>query len=126
MHDDPKNTQNIDKEKEAIEHIVETKKAYHNYVAQKAKIHWLKEGDANTQFFHKSIKMRHFQQRVLAIQDSKGTWRNSPEAVQKAFEDYYIELLGSDNATRTKLNDEVLKMGNILSDQQASYLNLEY
>lgn len=56
--------------------LVRCKKAYKQFLFQKAKNKWLKEGDANTRFFHQSIKLRKYTNRVIAIQDMEGQWCN--------------------------------------------------
>nr|GEW25340.1 hypothetical protein [Tanacetum cinerariifolium] len=44
----------------------------HNLLMQKAKIEWLKDGDRNTEFFHKIVKGRMHKGRIMAICNEKG------------------------------------------------------
>ena len=60
VHSQPHNIDLIAEEKRAAEAYKEAKKAYNSFTHQRAKMHWLKEGDANTKFFHQSIKARKF------------------------------------------------------------------
>lgn len=49
-------------------------KARMEYLAQKAKSAWIKEGDKNTSLFHKSIKVRRLRNQVYSIHDAPGVW----------------------------------------------------
>lgn len=74
MHSNPHDQVIRNEEKEAADHLKSVKEAYLSFLSQKAKIHWLKAGDANTNFFHRSIKVRQYQQRILGVQDKEGVW----------------------------------------------------
>lgn len=46
------------------------------YWGQRAKAHWLKEGDKNTKFFHAQASERCKQNIIEGIWDSQGRWCN--------------------------------------------------
>lgn len=73
MHKDPLNVEKIQLGRTPMEELVKNKKAYNKFIFQKAKCKWLQKGDWNTSYFQKSIKLRHFHNRELAIQDMKGS-----------------------------------------------------
>nr|KAJ0197187.1 hypothetical protein LSAT_V11C700342420 [Lactuca sativa] len=76
----------------------EFKKSYEkeeSFLKQKAKIHWLKEGDSNSKFFHKIFKGRSHKNRIEAIMNRQGEWLEG-EDVYKEFVDYFNDFLGSD------------------------------
>jgi len=52
-------------------------KAKDALIAQRSKSRWLKEGDANTKFFHNCVKMRKSRNSIKAIKDNDG-WMVSP------------------------------------------------
>ncbi|KAL2935156.1 hypothetical protein RDABS01_018274 [Bienertia sinuspersici] len=58
LRQDPTNSSLHRKEKEATLKYNQKNKAYSQFVQQKAKIAWMKEGDENTTIFHKSLKAR--------------------------------------------------------------------
>ncbi|KAL2894450.1 hypothetical protein RDABS01_010359 [Bienertia sinuspersici] len=93
---------------------------------QRAKVIWLKEGDSNTKFFHRSIKRRKFQQRVLEIKDRNGDVQNDPSCISKAFEDFYMDLLGTANSSRTSINQEIVNLGACITEEQACSLTREF
>lgn len=122
----PRNHQIIQQEMEAAKHYKEMKDAFNSYMYQKAKIRWLKEGDCNFGFFHRNIKQRRFQQRVLEIKDRHGTTQNTPDSINTAFEEFYVDLLGTSNGNRIPINHEIIQLGELVTDQQAELLTLEF
>lgn len=122
----PRESQLIQKEYEAAAQFKRVKEAYNSFLYQKAKVRWLKEGDSNTSFFHRSIKKRRFQQRVLEIKDKNGNVQSNPEAINKAFEDFYVDLLGTPNGSRTQIQSTIIQMGATITDQQANLLTMDF
>ncbi|KAL8091333.1 hypothetical protein AgCh_033807 [Apium graveolens] len=60
---------------------------------QRAKVHWLKVGDQNSKFFHKSLQARRFKKTILEISDEEGNVLQG-EGMVSHFVDYYRNLLG--------------------------------
>ncbi|KAK1406253.1 hypothetical protein QVD17_41544 [Tagetes erecta] len=66
------------------------------FLKQKAKVHWLAEGDANTKYFHNTLKCRNHRARIDVITDSNGSLHEG-KAVPKAFVDHYVGFLGKED-----------------------------
>lgn len=49
---------------------------------QKAKVEWLKEGDKNTNFFHKVLKGRKHRGRIMSVCDEKGNKFENEEVLE--------------------------------------------
>ncbi|XP_059436284.1 uncharacterized protein LOC132169234 [Corylus avellana] len=62
---------------------------------QRAKEHWLKQGDKNSKFFHASVKQRRRTNKISSILDERGQLHNNPDAVEGAFIQYYTSLFTS-------------------------------
>ncbi|XP_074266656.1 uncharacterized protein LOC141589935 [Silene latifolia] len=92
---DPMNADLCKAERECAQKLVNLTKAINSFLAQRAKENWVKNGDKNTAFFHASIKRRRAQNRVYQIKDKEGTLCTTPQGIKKAFEEYYLGLLGS-------------------------------
>lgn len=61
------------------------KNAQTQYLQQKCKMGWLKEGDMNTKYFHSVIKAKRNQSRVFAVKDICEIPRRDDEEISKAF-----------------------------------------
>lgn len=64
------------------------------FLKQKAKVHWLREGDQNTKYFHKSVKERINKGRIESIEDMDGN-RFYGEQVSEQFVAHFKNVLGN-------------------------------
>ncbi|XP_021996267.1 uncharacterized protein LOC110893468 [Helianthus annuus] len=75
------------------------------FLKQKSKVEWLCAGDANTKFFHASLKTRNHMTRIEAISNSQGVVFHGEE-VPKIFVHHYENFLGlEDNITLQPTHD---------------------
>ncbi|XP_074283243.1 uncharacterized protein LOC141607794 [Silene latifolia] len=95
----PRNTVLMDVEYQSRASYLMLAQARDHFLRQKAKVQWVRDGDANTAMFHKAIQQRQIQNKVISIEDAEGKVCNSPEEILDAFVDYYKELLGTSSAT---------------------------
>ncbi|XP_074264170.1 uncharacterized protein LOC141586748 [Silene latifolia] len=108
-------------EKDAAKIYSNLHSARFSFLEQKAKIDWLREGDANTAFYNRKIKARNTQNKVLQIKDIKGVNHTDPDSIEKAFLDYYINLLGTNKPVK-KIHFPTIRAGNLITDQHVSIL----
>ncbi|KAM1621462.1 hypothetical protein ACFXTN_018310 [Malus domestica] len=66
-----------------------------SYWKQRSRVQWLKEGDANTKFFHQSTLQRRRRNKVVSLKDNNGNWVKNPGQVRRMFDDYFTELFTS-------------------------------
>ncbi|KAK1407854.1 hypothetical protein QVD17_39481 [Tagetes erecta] len=76
------------------------------FLKQKAKVHWLAEGDANTKYFHNTLKCRNHRARIDVITDSNGSLHEG-KAVPKAFVDHYVGFLGKEDISIIPITPEL-------------------
>lgn len=62
---------------------------------QRSRVKWLREGDANTKFFHQSTLHRRRSNHVLKLKTENGTWEERPHKVKGLIDDYFISLFTS-------------------------------
>ncbi|XP_074305730.1 uncharacterized protein LOC141640950 [Silene latifolia] len=74
--------------------------ALRSFLAQKAKAHWMRDGDDNSHYFHSVIKARRMQNRILGIYDMDGQKHTTSTDIEAAFINYYKHILG----TQTKVD----------------------
>ncbi|XP_074351317.1 uncharacterized protein LOC141690410 [Apium graveolens] len=75
------------------EHI-ECKLEEERLLKQRAKVHWLKVGDCNSKFFHKSLQARRVKKTVIEIENDEGECLQGVE-MNNHFVEFYKQLLGS-------------------------------
>lgn len=56
---------------------------------------WIVEGDRNTKFFHDALKVKHARENIYRIFDEQGTLCTTDDSVDKAFVEYFTNLLGN-------------------------------
>ncbi|WJX73888.1 hypothetical protein P8452_57616 [Trifolium repens] len=70
---------------------------------QRSRSKWLKEGDANTKFFHNSVKSRSKLNSISAIK-VEGEWLESPGRVKEAISSFFHNHVASSSMCRPKLD----------------------
>lgn len=58
----------------------------------KVEDYWLKDGDANTRFFHLSTLQRRRSIRIVKIDGGNGIWIENERDIRLAFENFYEDL----------------------------------
>ncbi|KAL2936711.1 Ribosomal RNA small subunit methyltransferase A, partial [Bienertia sinuspersici] len=106
VHASPNDAGTAELEKEALKNYKIKQTIYEQFLQQKAKCQWIREGDSNTAFFHRSIKQRRLQNTIYAIRDCKGVLQDNPSSVAGAFLEYYKDLLGVKETERQKVQQE--------------------
>ncbi|KAL9247609.1 hypothetical protein vseg_021024 [Gypsophila vaccaria] len=117
----PADTALIKEEMEAAAQYDKLSAARNSFIAQKAKTQWVKEGDANTSYFHCCIKARRRQNRVLEILDMEGRLCTEPEQINKAFEAYYLTILGT-HCPVSPVHQATVDLGQTILDEHRKIL----
>ncbi|XP_074282658.1 uncharacterized protein LOC141607196 [Silene latifolia] len=90
---DSMNTLLMDVEHQARESYLMLRQAKEDFLRQKAECNWSKDGDINSGIFHKLMKQRQIQNKVLIIEDMEGRVCKKPDEIVKAFIGFYENLL---------------------------------
>ena len=64
---------------------------------QRAKVHWLKEGDRNTKFFHAQASKRRKQNMITRIWDKFGRWCEDKDSIANAAVTYFEDIYSTSN-----------------------------
>lgn len=72
-------------------------------IVQRSRATWLKEGDANTKYFHSCIKRRSSSNSIKALKVGDG-WAVSPTDVRKEVVDYFTTHVANPLCDRPKLD----------------------
>ncbi|XP_062117765.1 uncharacterized protein LOC133831475 [Humulus lupulus] len=106
----------------AREEFTRLKRAYLLFLARKAKTSWVMNGDENTAIFHASLKARRIQNRIYSIHTEQGTRVDTVDGVQRAFLDYYQNLLGTQLQSRRKVSQAIVDLGPGISEAHSRLL----
>ncbi|KAL2930635.1 hypothetical protein RDABS01_036045, partial [Bienertia sinuspersici] len=63
---------------------------------------------------------------VLEIKDKNGDIKSDPDSINKAFEDFYTDLLGTAQGSRVNIKQEIVNLGACLNEEQATSLTREF
>ncbi|KAL0295332.1 UNVERIFIED_CONTAM: hypothetical protein Scaly_3106100 [Sesamum calycinum] len=95
--------------------------AERQFYFQKGKIHFLKQGDRNTKFFHDMVKRNAARNSILAITKADGSIITSAPDIAQEFVDFYTSLLGTEDQT-LPVDDGVFHWGPSLTSELVSNL----
>ncbi|XP_062081089.1 uncharacterized protein LOC133785891 [Humulus lupulus] len=126
LQNNPRDRELIIQEKEARERYEEARSNLISFLRQKAKLHWLKDGDENTSMFHASIRARRTTSRVYAIEDKEGCQVHEPHQITVAFLSFYEDLLGTAMAHRKSVMLGVIKQGPLINETHKRLLQHLY
>ncbi|KAA3477692.1 reverse transcriptase [Gossypium australe] len=59
---------------------------------QRARVNWIKDGDRNTNFFHKMASLRHYRNKLPELVDANGIRRSEPAEMIKVASDFFEDL----------------------------------
>ncbi|XP_074301151.1 uncharacterized protein LOC141632503 [Silene latifolia] len=90
--------------------------ALRSFLAQKAKAHWMRDGDDNSHYFHSVIKARRMQNRILGIYDMDGQKHTTSIDIEAAFINYYKHILGTQTKV-DKVHIGIVQRGKVLTNE---------
>ena len=61
-----------------------------DYYAQRAKKNWIKDGDRNTEFFHKAVLKRRRRKTIVSIKDENNIIHYMPKQISNTFVNYFL------------------------------------
>lgn len=72
-------------------------------IKQKSRVKWLKEGDANTSFFHACLSIRRINNRMVAI-NVDGIWIEEAIKIKEEVTKYFTKIVAEENWQRPLLD----------------------
>ncbi|CAN6679166.1 unnamed protein product [Malus baccata var. baccata] len=84
---------NLNNEKSKI--LDELRAQEENVWHQRSRVKWLREGDANTSFFHQSTLQWRRRNKVLKLKDGDGDWVDNQSHIRQLVDDHFLKLFKS-------------------------------
>ncbi|KAB2610947.1 hypothetical protein D8674_018979 [Pyrus ussuriensis x Pyrus communis] len=66
-----------------------------SYWCQRSRVKWLREGDANTQFFHSSTLQRRRRNKIVKLRDENGNWVENSSQVRHLVDNHFSSVFSS-------------------------------
>jgi hypothetical protein len=76
---------------------------------QKSRVQWLKEGERNTKFFHRSTIARRSHNKILKIRDQDGIERESHQDIENTLVKHFQEIAKEPNLDRTEAIQRIVR-----------------
>ncbi|GJW80608.1 protein LAZ1 [Tanacetum coccineum] len=119
LDSDPTNYELREEEAAYLKAFNEASRVEERFLQQKAKVDWLKLGDANTAYFYKVVKSQASRNRIDSIMLPNGECRTGDQ-VPIVFIDHYTQFLGQQGITGPLDTTELFR--NTLSNEVAAQI----
>jgi hypothetical protein len=91
---------------------------------QKSRIRWLKEGEWNTKFFHRTTMARRAHNKILKIKDRDGIERESHKEIETTLVNHFHGITQEPNQDRTKAIQRIIQhTPHLVTEEQNNNLN---
>jgi hypothetical protein len=95
-----------------------------NLWCQKSRIRWLKEGERNTKFFHRTTIARRNQNKILKIRDRDGIERESHKEIKNKLVNHFQGIAQEPNQDRTEAIQRITQhIPKLVTEEQNINLN---
>lgn len=96
------------------EHVARKKwdffaKALESFFRQKSKIKWLKDGDANTRFFHRAVMAHQAKNLIKYLRNIDDSRVENVDQIKEMIVFYYTHLLGSESESVTPFSVDTIR-----------------
>lgn len=117
--EDSSNPLAIQSEENALQEYIKLSTFEESFYKEKSRIKWMKEGDKNTQFFHRTVKAHTARNKILRLQKSDDTWTQDCDEVKNLAVNFFESLFTEPNPD---LPISLNWNGSSLTDAQANGL----
>lgn len=99
----------VERYKEETKGYVEFLKQKEEYWRQRAKLHWLRETDQNSKFFHVKASVRKKRNRIIKLKHAEGNWCCQGQGLEELILHYYTDLFTSQGVDDRKVCSKIHK-----------------
>ena len=94
------------------------------YWGQRAKAHWLKEGNKNTKYFHTQASKQCKQNTIMGIWDNHGNWCTERESIAQVAIDYFENMYKT--ASPTLMHEITAAIPTMVTEEMNESLNKNF
>ncbi|GAV92784.1 hypothetical protein CFOL_v3_36162, partial [Cephalotus follicularis] len=95
IHEGLGTTSSVEQERQLRVDVMNAARDEEAFFKQKSRIQWLKEGDSNTAFFHKVVKVRQSRNHIVRIKDDNDTWILAEAEIAQTGVNHFSNILGT-------------------------------
>ncbi|XP_050233163.1 uncharacterized protein LOC126681659 [Mercurialis annua] len=92
---------------------------------QKARVLWIKLGDHNTKFFHRSLIQRQSRKKIISLKMPDGNFCTDPDKIKEMIVKHFEDFIGSKNSNRVPAYNTLIGEGIVLDDIDRTALDME-
>ncbi|KAK4381552.1 putative mitochondrial protein [Sesamum angolense] len=96
------------------------------YWKQRGKVHWLREGDRNTSYFHNHASTQRRSNDITRIKNGDGQWLEQEEEIRDNIETYFGDIFRSRNPSEEELEKGTEAISGRLSEELLHELSQPY
>ncbi|XP_050217541.1 uncharacterized protein LOC126668378 [Mercurialis annua] len=122
---DPFNELLHEEERVMYKHLYNQMAWEESIIRQKSRISWIKLGDQNTNFFHRSMIQRQARKKIISIALNNGSICSDPERIKMEIVKHYENTIGSCSLNRINSDAEMFAEGVNLSESDRMELDKE-
>ncbi|XP_050207430.1 uncharacterized protein LOC126656850 [Mercurialis annua] len=93
-----------------------------SYLKQKSRVNWLKLGDANTKYFHNSIKQRNSMNNVPVLKLENGNYVHTPKDIHKEMTNFYTKLFNDTDEGMKHIDYSIINADSKLPSEDSDSL----
>ncbi|KAK8678976.1 hypothetical protein V6N13_144451 [Hibiscus sabdariffa] len=114
----------IASEKKVAGELIELSKAEEKFFKQKSRIQFIKDGDQNSAYFFRKLKVHHKANTIHSLQDRNGVRLDTFEAISGEFIQFFSESLRAVDSNVEVLPDDLLReiLDTVLSIEMQNHL----
>eukprot|EP00253_Pinus_taeda_P019122 PITA_19122 len=111
------------KEQEMEEKLLERDRQEEVLWRQKYRIRWLKEGEKNTKFFHKTTVQRRMRNQISQVNNAQGVKIETREGIEQEFLHYFKEMNQEPKINRDEAIDSIIRhIPHLITEDQNTLL----
>ncbi|KAJ8419893.1 hypothetical protein Cgig2_017703 [Carnegiea gigantea] len=118
LQQDPSNIERLQKQAYSRDHYITINHSTILLIKQQSKPEWISFGDECSRIFMARIKQRKALTSIFYIRDQNGQRVEGFDAVSEVMTKYYKGLLGMTDHQRTKIDPQVIELGQCLTIEQ--------